>query len=211
VDHGRDVEPAIQELRPDVLLLDLKMPELDPAPLTRRLKERYPQLQVLVLTAHDDPAYVVGLLAAGAAGYALKDEASDTLVEAIRAVAQGQNWFSHRVTQQLARQLEKPQSASSGAGRDGPATGPSTGLGGTSGHRLESLTPREMEILALIGEEADNSEIARRLHISKRTVETHVNRINAKLGFRRRSQAILYAAECGLAVGPRVSDPEGID
>lgn len=195
VDHGRDVEPAIEELRPDVLLLDLKMPELDPAPLTRRLKERYPQLQVLVLTAHDDPAYVVGLLAAGAAGYALKDEASDTLVTAIRAVAQGQSWFSHRVTQQLAHKLQEPQSASSGAGRDD----------------LKSLTPREMEILALIGEEADNSEIARRLHISKRTVETHVNRINAKLGFRRRSQAILYAAECGLAAGPRVSDPEGID
>jgi len=111
VDHGRDVEPAIEGLRPDVLLLDLKMPELDPAPLTRRLKERYPQLQVLVLTAHDDPAYVVSLLAAGAAGYALKDEASDTLAEAIRAVARGERWVAQRVAQKLARKPEEPRSA----------------------------------------------------------------------------------------------------
>ena len=184
VDHGRDVEPAIQELRPDVLLLDLKMPELDPAPLTRRLKERYPQLQVLVLTAHDDPAYVVGLLAAGAAGYALKDEASDTLVTAIRAVAQGQNWFSHRVTQQLARQLEEQNVAS-----------------GTVEAGLENLTPRELEVLTLLARGANNNEIAQMLGITKRTAETYVYRVYDKLGTRDRSRVARYAVRHGLVDG----------
>lgn len=180
IDHGRDIEPAIQEQQPDILLLDLKMPDLEPAPLTRRLGEQYPELQVLVLTAHDDPEFVVGLLSAGAVGYVLKDEASDTLVEAIRAVAQGKNWFSDRVTQQLARKLEAPA-----VGRDG----------------LERLTPRESEILILIGQGLGNAEIAQTLGISKRTVEAHAHRIYAKLEVKGRLQAIRYALEHGLVDG----------
>ncbi len=190
VDHGRDIEPAIQEQQPDILLLDLRMPDLEPAPLTRCLAEKYPELRVLVLTAHDDPEFVVGLLSAGAVGYVLKDEASDTLVAAIRAVAQGKNWFSDRVTQQLVRKLKEPHSVGSQVGRDGPSTG--------SRHRLESLTQRELDVLTLIGQGADNGQIAEMLSVTKRTAETYVQRVYDKLGIRERSRVARYAVEHGL-------------
>lgn len=181
VDHGRDLEPAVEQDRPDILLLDLNMPDLDPAPVTRRLKQQYPDLHVLVLTAHDNVELVIGLLSAGAAGYVLKDEATGTLVDAIRTVAQGDNWFTQRVTQKLARKLEEPAAV----GRD----------------RLERLTPRESEILLLIGQGFENAEIARMLGISKRTVEAHARQIYAKLEVKGRLQAIRYALEHGLVDG----------
>ncbi len=156
------------------------MPDLDPAPVTRRLKQRHPDLQVLVLTAHDNIEFVIGLLSAGAAGYALKDEATETLVDAIRTVARGDNWFTRQVMQKLACKLDEPA-----VGRDG----------------LERLTPRELEILILIGQGLTNGEIAQMLGISKRTVETHAGQIYAKLQVEGRVQAVRYVLEHGLVDG----------
>jgi len=182
VAHGRDLERTVEELEPDVLVLDLRMPELKPEAATRRLKERYPELKVLVLTAHDDPEFVVGLLLAGASGYALKDEATDTLVDAIRTVAQGRSWLTDKVAAQAIRQL---------AGQQPTESRP-------PGDALESLTPREQEILALIGIGASNAQIADRLSVSKRTVENHVSSIYAKLRLSDRIQLAMYAINHGL-------------
>ena len=176
VAHGRDLERTVQKLQPDVLVLDLRMPELKPEQATRHLKQRYPALKVLVLTAYDDPEFVLGLLAAGASGYALKDEATETLVDAIRTVAQGEIWMSGKVAEVVV------QSAT-------------TRL---EGGALERLTPREREVLALIGTGASNDQIAARLIVSKRTVENHVSSIYDKLGVSDRIQLALYAVDRGL-------------
>lgn len=182
VDHGRDLEATVQELQPDVLLLDLNMPDLDPASATRRLKAQYPDLQVLAVTAHDDAEFVIGLVAAGVAGYALKDEATESLVAAIRTVAQGGAWFTGRVTRQLAHKLKEPAT-------DEQTADPA---------ELGALTPREVEVLTLIGTGATNREIAEALFISKRTAETHAHHIYGKLGLKGRLEAMLYALEHGL-------------
>jgi DNA-binding NarL/FixJ family response regulator len=176
IGEGAQVEPLAALWQPDVLVLDVAMPGLDPVATTRRLKEQHPALNVLVLTAYDDEAYVTGLLAAGATGYLLKEEALDTLVAAVRAVARGQSWLSQRVAGRLARKavaLARPAAA-------GP------------------LTPRECEVLRLLALGASNDEIAERLFIAKRTVQNHVSTIYGKLGLDSRAEAVLYAIRHGI-------------
>jgi DNA-binding NarL/FixJ family response regulator len=183
--EGERVEALTRQWRPNVLVLDVNMPGLDPVPVTHRLKEQCPALNILVLTAYDDDAYVTGLLSAGATGYLLKEEALDTLVTAIRAVARGESWLSQRVAGRLARRAVAPARAA----------------------EAEPLTPREREVLRLLALGLSNDEIAAELFIAKRTVQNHVSSIYGKLGLDSRTEAVLYAIRHGVV---DVSEVKGL-
>jgi DNA-binding NarL/FixJ family response regulator len=174
---GKQVEKLAAGAMPDVLVLDINMPGLDAVNTTRQMKKLYPNLNILVLTAYDDDAYVTGLLAAGATGYLLKEEALDTLVTAIRAVARGESWLSQRIAGRLARKaiarIESPGEA-------------------------ELLTNREREVLRWLALGSSNDEIAEKLFITRRTVQNHVSNIYDKLGLASRAETVLYAIRQGI-------------
>jgi DNA-binding NarL/FixJ family response regulator len=161
------------ELRPDVMVLDLNMPGPPAQALLADARETCPEVRVLVLTAYDDDAYVRGMLAAGAAGYVLKDEAPDTLVKAVRGVASGGTWFSQAVVAKLVR---PPQPK----GTTGPP-----------------LTEREGQLLRLMAQGLDNARIAEELHLSEQTVRNYVSRLYDKLGVETRAEAIVWARDHG--------------
>jgi DNA-binding NarL/FixJ family response regulator len=171
---------AVRTLKPDLILLDILMPGFDPLGDVPRLMNAAGHAQILVLTAHDGDAYVTGLIAAGIAGYVLKSEAPDIIIQAIRAVARGETWFSQQIAGRVIRSVWAPEGETSGD--DGAA----------------QLTPREHEILALIARGKTNSEIAEDLAISKATVQNYVSSIYTKLAIETRSQAVLYALRSNL-------------
>jgi DNA-binding NarL/FixJ family response regulator len=176
---------AVQSARPDVVLMDIRMPGIDGLQATRRITED-PDLadtRVLVLTTFELDEYVFDALRFGASGFLLKDTSPVELVRAIRLVAAGDALLSPRVTRKLIREF---------AAR--PARG-----GGHSPHpRLATLTAREREILGLVGGGLSNEEIAARLHISPATARTHVGRAMTKLSARDRAQLVVFAYQSGL-------------
>ncbi len=180
VTHSEELESAIARLTPDLLILDVNLPELDAIATTRHLAKHYPEVQILILTACHDEEMVFGLLQAGVAGYALKEEPPTNLLSAIRAVSQGQTWLSSRVARMLVRKAIA-------------AWGPLTLSQSSS-----TLTERELEVLALIGQGLSNPQIADTLCISVGTVRSHLNRIYDKTGLGGRSQAMRYAIAHGL-------------
>lgn len=185
INDGEQVERLSIEAVPDVLVLDINMPGLDPVGTVRRLEEEYPELRILVLTAYDDEAYVTSLLSAGVAGYLLKEEAPETLIAAIRAVAEGGSWLSQRIARQLARKaIAQPDTAA-----------------------VEPLTGRESEVLRLLAMGLGNADIAEKLFITKRTVQNHVSSIYGKLALGSRAEAVLYAIRHGLVDISEIDGP----
>jgi len=180
---GPEIKRLVAQQQPDVLLLDLNMPNLEPAALTRHLTQTYPHLRILVLTAYDDEELIINLLDAGALGYALKGELEDNLVEAIRRVAAGERWLTRSVGDALVRRAVAARA-------DLPARG--------SPVELERLTEREQEVLVLLSRGASNAQIAAQLHISEHTVRSHITHVYAKLGVASRVEAARYAARHGL-------------
>jgi DNA-binding NarL/FixJ family response regulator len=164
-----------RELRPDVVLMDIRMPRLDGISATRELTGT---ADVLVLTTFDLDEYVFGALRAGAAGFLLKDVDADRLVDAVRTVAAGEGIIAPRVTRRLI-----------GAFASRPVPAPSRPPG------LDELTPREREVFACLGEGLSNGGIAARLDMAETTTKTHVSRILGKLGLRSRVQAAILAQE----------------
>jgi DNA-binding NarL/FixJ family response regulator len=181
---GADALRLVTECRPDVLLLDVNLPDLSGAEVTRQLYAAGVSTAILVLTVHADSQTVFGLLEAGAAGYVLKDEALETLPNAVRAVARGESWLSPAIARQLLHRAVK-------------APGPSRTSGGT-GPSLASLTPREQEVLGLLAQGLDNAAIAERLVLTTRTVQNHVSNVYGKLGVTSRTEAALLAIRAGL-------------
>ena len=176
---GHEAQRLSRELRPDVLLLDLSMPGPRPAETVAYLREHCPEVEVLVLTAYDDDAYVRSVVAAGVAGYVLKDEAPETVVAAIRAVVQGGTWFSRPVMRRMTHW------ATVGAE-------PTRELG---------LTDRERDILVLIAQGWDNAHIAAKLCLAGQTVRNYVSSIYKKMEVDSRAEVIVWAREHGLAGG----------
>jgi DNA-binding NarL/FixJ family response regulator len=172
------------QTRPDVILMDVRMPRLDGLEATRRIvRDRADGPRVLILTTFDLDAYVYEALHAGASGFVLKDIAPEQLVDAIRVVADGEALLSPRVTRRLIEQfVQRPPDA---------ALPPSPELG--------QLTTREAEMLRLIARGLSNAEIAARAYVTEPTVKTHVARILMKLGLRDRVQVVVYAYEHGIA------------
>lgn len=187
---GAAAVALVHELTPDVVLMDLRMPGLDGVAATREIAGRG-GARVVVLTTYADDESIFPALRAGAAGYLTKDASAEEIEAAIRAVHRGQTWLDPTVQARLV-------SAVSEGVPDEPAR--------PSAKPPDNLTPRETEVLALIGEGLSNGEIGERLFLGQATVKTHVNRIFAKIGAQSRAQAVRYAISNGLAnpgTGPR--------
>ncbi|MFE4476618.1 MULTISPECIES: response regulator transcription factor [Streptomycetaceae] len=189
-DGAAAVELA-RRLRPDVVLMDVRMPGTDGIGATRRLLREVPGTRVLVLTTFDLEAYAVEALRAGACGFLLKNSRPEELLGAIRDVARGDAVVSPRVTRLLLDRFAHRLPAA-GAG----------GGGGGDAERLRVLTAREREVLLGAARGLTNTELAAALGLAEPTVKKHLGRVMAKLGLRDRVQAVIFAYECGL-VGPR--------
>ncbi|MFF8861755.1 two component transcriptional regulator, LuxR family [Streptomyces sp. 1222.5] len=179
---GRDAITKVGELVPDVVLMDIRMPELGGIEATRRITLDHPGVRVLVLTTFDLDEYVYEALRAGAAGFLLKDASADQLAEAVRVVAAGDALLAPGITRRLIAEFSR---------LDGTPRAPLK-------QRVGDLTERETEVLALIAQGLSNAEIAGRLVVAEQTVKTHVGRILVKLGLRDRTQAAVFAYESGL-------------
>jgi len=178
---GVEALAAVAAGRPDVVLMDLRMPELDGVEATRRIVAEHPSSRVVVLTTYADDETVLAALSAGAVGYLTKDASREDIGRALGAAAAGHTLLDGRVQAALVR--------AAGAGvRPGRPPAPPDGL-----------TERELEVLQLIASGRSNGEIAAELYVSEATVKTHVNRILAKTGSRDRTQAAAYAHRRGLA------------
>jgi len=182
---GAEALAQARRLRPDVVLMDIRMPNVDGLQATRRIAEQLPECRVIMLTTFDLDRYVYEALAAGASGFLLKDVTPAHLAAAVRLVGTGDALLAPSITRRLVEKF-----ACSGRERD---------PGGPVIHRdLTSLTPRETEVLTLMGRGLSNSELAAALTLSEATVKTHVARIFAKLALRDRAQAVVLAYETGL-------------
>lgn len=178
---GRQAVGLARELEPNVVVMDIGMPLLNGLEATRQIKRDRPRVAVLVLTMHDNEEYVSQLLMAGASGYVLKRAASSELVTAIRAVAAGQSYLSPAVTQVLIEGYVRHKPAES-----------------ASLDPFDTLTAREREVLQLVAEGHTNSEIARLLSISLKTVKAHRSNLMQKLGLHDRGELIKLAIQRGI-------------
>ncbi|MFI8529395.1 response regulator [Streptomyces aquilus] len=174
--NGREAVAKAVELRPDVVLMDVRMPELDGVAAVAVLRDRAPKCRVVMLTTFDDEEYVVRALRAGAGGYLLKDLPAEELAHAIRLAHAGVTQLDASVAGRLAAAL--------------PAPAPAAGAPG--------LSPREIDILRLVARGRTNREIAAQLYLSEGTVKNHISRILTRLALRDRTQAALHARDLGL-------------
>jgi len=185
--NGGEAIRICRELRPDVVLMDVRMPGTDGIEATRQLAEPGEDgPRILILTTFDLDDYVYDALCAGASGFLLKDVTAERLFDAVRVIAAGEALLAPAVTRRLISEFSRirPRQAT-----------PPTALAA-----LRELTPRETEVLRLIAEGLSNPEIAARLVVTEETVKTHVSRVLGKLGLRDRTQAVVTAYESGLVV-----------
>ena len=183
--NGQEALVLVAAVRPDVVLMDLRMPVLDGAAATRRLLAEWPDTKVIVLTTFDDDDHVFDGLRAGAVGYLLKDVPSEKLVEAIRLAAEGKSFLQPSIAAKVVAEFARLTAVP-------PVTAVSVSP------LIEPLSDRELEILALLSTGASNKEIAVQLYIAEGTVKNHVTNILGKMGARDRTQAALRAKEMGL-------------
>ncbi|GAA3451963.1 response regulator [Dactylosporangium matsuzakiense] len=186
VGEAADGEAALELVaahRPDVVLMDLRMPRRDGVSATAEIRAAHPETRVVVLTTFADDEHILSALQAGALGYLTKDAGRVQIAHAVRAAAAGQSVLDPQVQQRLVA------AAVQGGGSATTAEAPAA---------AEGLTARETEVLALIAAGLSNREIAERLYVTEVTVKSHINRLFAKIGVRDRAQAVRYAYERGI-------------
>lgn len=169
---GADGVRMAEELRPDVVLMDLRMPEMDGVTATQEIKARRPETQILVLTTYDSDSDILRAVEAGATGYLLKDAPREELYEAVRAASQGKVLFAPAVADKLMRRIREP--------------------------RRDTLSHREIEVLGFVSRGLSNKEIARSLHVSEATIKTHLIHAFKKLDVEDRTAAVTVALERGI-------------
>lgn len=185
--NGRQALLLCSRLRPDLILMDVRMPEMDGLAATKEVKQRYPEISVMMLTMHENPDYLLEALKAGAAGYVLKDAPQEEIIEAVRRVSNGESPMDPELAARLLRRLAsegETQRRARGSRGDADLT--------------EPLTPRELEVLGLMKLGRTNREIAADLVISLGTAKNHVEHIISKLGVSDRTQAVVTALELGI-------------
>lgn len=175
--NGREAVERVRDLQPDIVLMDIAMPEMSGLEATRVIHQNYPQTRVLILTQHEDRQYVLPLLQAGASGYVLKRAAGTDLLNALRTVSRGETFLYPAVTSMLVDEMRRA--------RQGAAP-------------PEDLTEREREILALIVKGNTNAQIASALSLSIKTVEWHRGNLMSKLGAHNAADLVRLALQCGL-------------
>lgn len=178
--NGIEAIELAESLQPDIILMDLVMPEMDGIQATRRIKSKFPQIEILMLTSFSDRDHVVPAMEAGAAGYQLKDIEPDELVLSIRRIMRGENTIHPEATSTLEQNREEAANAP---------------------HNINPLTPREQDVLAELTKGKSNREIASSLFVTEKTVKTHISNIFTKLHVQDRTQAALYAVKHGLTEG----------
>lgn len=169
--HGADVLVGLEEVQPDVLLLDINMPFMNGVETTKRLQSQYPKIRIIILTMHDDEGYVLETLKSGASGYLVKDGSVTEIVRAIREVAAGRAIVHPQVTHTVIAQFQDRMDMSDSW--------------------KEILTEREMDVLKELSLAKTNEEIAEALHITANTVKNHISRILSKLNVTDRTQAVI--------------------
>ena len=174
--NGLEAVELVASLKPDIVLMDLVMPEMDGIQATKKIKKQWPTIQILMLTSFSDKDHVLPALQAGASGYQLKDIEPDELVESIRTIMRGEHTIHPEATTQLEEGENLP-------------------------HVLNPLTPREQDVLAELTKGKSNREIASSLFVTEKTVKTHISNIFTKLEVQDRTQAALYAVKHGLTEG----------
>jgi DNA-binding NarL/FixJ family response regulator len=180
-DDGRQAAYRTRLLKPDVVVMDVRMPDLDGISATREVLDAFPDVKVVILTTFEQDDYIFGALSAGASGFLLKRTRPEELIAAIHTIAAGDSLLSPSVTSRVIEQM---------AGLPAPDA--------AGDPRLEELTTREREVLEHVARGLSNAEIAAALVIEESTVKTHVKRVLAKLGARDRVQAVIFAYETGL-------------
>jgi len=193
--NGREAVELCRSLRPELVLMDVRMPEMDGLTATRMIKEEFSITSVLVVTTYDDPDYLLEAIEAGAAGFVLKDTRKRKLLEAVRSVLNSEATLNSELSMQLIKRFasettERRMRSPRAPGKpNGAPTAP-----------LEELTPRELEVLTLLVLGKSNPEIAEELVISRATAKVHVRHIINKFGVSDRTQAVVRALELGFRV-----------
>jgi DNA-binding NarL/FixJ family response regulator len=188
---GEEALALVQQLAPQVALMDLRMPRVDGVEATRRIAEQHPACKVVVLTTYADDHTVIQALRAGACGFLTKDAGSEEIRAALGAAVRGEAAIDPAVQHHLVNTIAR--------------TAPLQWVPPDSQRLPDELTPREAEVLALVAEGLSNAEIAERLTVSETTVKSHINHLYAKTGARDRAQAVAYAYRNGLAPGAGAS------
>ncbi|MER1959188.1 MAG: response regulator transcription factor [Solibacillus sp.] len=175
--NGIEAVELVEKFNPDIVLMDLVMPEMDGITATKKIKQKWPDIKVLMLTSFSDKDHVLPAMQAGASGYQLKDIEPDDLVESIRQIMRGENTIHPEATSQLEEGLREDENKP---------------------HSLNPLTPREQDVLAELTKGKSNREIAASLYVTEKTVKTHISNIFTKLQVQDRTQAALYAVKHNL-------------
>jgi DNA-binding NarL/FixJ family response regulator len=176
---GREVMAKLKEIQPEVILMDITMGDANGIDTSKLVKNEYPDIKILVLSMHSESGYIVKMLEAGASGYLLKDAGKEEMIRAIRTVAEGNTYYSKKVSSAIVEHLTNPNKAQK----------EKAGI---------PLTKREIEVLQLIAEEYSNPEIADKLFISIRTVDTHRRNLLEKLGAKNTAGLVKFAMKHGI-------------
>jgi len=193
--NGREAVEVCGRVQPDLMLMDVRMPEMDGLAATREIKSRWPRVSVLILTVHENQDYLLEALKAGAAGYVLKDTPRTQLVDSVRSVLGGESSLDQKLATQLLQRLatDLPEPAKENENHGPRPTDPT-----------ETLTPRETEVLQLLARGLSNQEVSRELVVSVGTAKNHVQHIISKLGVSDRTQAVVRGLEMGIIYLPKL-------